>query len=53
MINQNSEKMISFKYDGLKFLDSYSFLASSLDQLSKNLPLEKKVLTHKYFGKYL
>jgi hypothetical protein len=31
MINQNSEKMISFEYEGLRFLDSYAFLASSLD----------------------
>ncbi len=38
--------MIPFEYLGLRFVDSYLFFNSSLDKLSKNLPIEKKIITY-------
>ena len=40
VIAQNFEKYISFSFSHLKFLDSFSFLTSSLDTLVKNLSEE-------------
>lgn len=40
IIAQNFEKYISFSFSHLKFLDSFSFLTSSLDTLVKNLAEE-------------
>ena len=37
VIPNNFEKFMSFKIGDLKFLDSFQFLSSSLEQLSKNL----------------
>lgn len=66
VIPNNSEKYLSFTikkqtikddqgkniYDNLKlkFMDSYAFMASSLDTLSKNIPNEKKFTTKKYYN---
>ena len=36
-IPQNSEKLISFSFDCFRFLDSFGFLSTSLDNLVKNL----------------
>ena len=49
VIPLNSEKYLSFGVGGLRFLDSMSFMADSLDNLSKNLGDEKKTLTKAYF----
>ena len=38
VIAQNFEKYISFTIDALKFIDSFQFMSSSLDQLVSNLP---------------
>jgi hypothetical protein len=40
IIAQNFEKYISFSFSHLKFLDSFSFLTTSLDTLVKNLAEE-------------
>ena len=59
LIPDNEEKYISFSkvlrmYDGgyieLRFIDSYRFLASSLDTLSSNLDSEQLRETLKYFS---
>ena len=51
VIPLNSEKYISFGCGGLRFLDSQSFLDSSLDNLAKNLAIEKKGITKDFFKK--
>ena len=40
VIATNSEKYVSFKLNNLVFKDSCQFLASSLDRLVKNLPVD-------------
>ena len=42
IIPHSAEKYIAFWIDDLKFLDSFSFLPSSLDNLSSNLSVEQK-----------
>ena len=37
VIPQNTEKFIGFQIDGVRYLDSFKFLPSSLDHLVKNL----------------
>ena len=37
IIAQNFEKYVSFSFDGLRFVDSFAFLSSSLDTLNSNL----------------
>ena len=37
-IVQNMEKLISFTWGQFRFVDSYAFLSSSLDQLVRNSP---------------
>jgi hypothetical protein len=40
LIAQNSERYISFEFNGFRFLDSFQFLPSSLDKLVSNLALD-------------
>ena len=40
-IANNTEKFISFKFAQLKFIDSFAFMSSSLDNLVKILPQNK------------
>ena len=47
VIPQNYEKFISFSYDHLKFLDSASFLAASVETLVSNL-YDKGLGKHKF-----
>ena len=51
----NKEKFVSFSIDSYRFLDSYQFMASSLDTLIKNLKnsdgLDAFKITGKYFDK--
>jgi hypothetical protein len=44
-IPNNQEKYIGFSFDNLRFIDSFSFMAESLDSLTKNL---KKSGIHKF-----
>ena len=37
IIAQNFEKYVTFSFGGLRFVDSFAFLSSSLDTLSSNL----------------
>jgi len=37
VISSNTEQFIGFQIDGIRYLDSYKFLSSSLDVLVKNL----------------
>jgi len=37
VIPHNTEKFIGFQIDGVRYLDSFKFLPSSLDNLVKNL----------------
>jgi len=37
VIPSNTEQFIGFQIDGIRYLDSYKFLSSSLDDLVKNL----------------
>ena len=37
IIAQNFGKYVTFSFGGLRFVDSYAFLSSSLDTLSSNL----------------
>jgi hypothetical protein len=40
VIALNSERYISFEFNGFRFLDSFHFLPSSLDKLVSNLALD-------------
>lgn len=51
VIPLNSEKYLSFQCGGLRFLDSMSFMAESLDTLSGNLADKDKKLTKRFFKK--
>ena len=44
-IATNREKYVSFKLNNLVFKDSCQFLASSLDRLVKNLPVDELTQT--------
>ena len=55
IIPVNIEKFIAFKLDSIQFLDSFNFLASSLDKLVENLrksdydfPITKKLYNEKF-----
>lgn len=55
-IPNNEEKYITFDIGKLKFIDSFSFMASSLDALTENLKTkgaENFKYTKKYFGENL
>ena len=41
IIPKTEDKYISYSFDGLQFKDSFSFMASSLDNLVKNLRNDK------------
>jgi hypothetical protein len=51
VIANNSEKYMTFSIGNLKFIDSFQFLSSSLDELSKNLSFDDFTHTKKLFGK--
>ena len=44
-IAQNMEKLISFSYGQFRFVDSFAFLSTSLNQLVKNTPKENLHIT--------
>ncbi|XP_042912888.1 uncharacterized protein [Parasteatoda tepidariorum] len=55
VIPENTEKYISFskqvgKHLSLRFLDSFRFMASSLDQLARNLTEDQFKLIQRYFS---
>ena len=49
-ICQNMEKLISFSWGQVRFVDSYAFLSSSLDRLVINTPKEDLTITQLRFG---
>ena len=51
MIAKNSEKYISFSLGQLRFIDSFNFMASSLDKLVKACPKTSFDLLRSKFGK--
>jgi len=53
VIPSNTEKFIGFQIDGIRYLDSYKFLTSSLDELVENLHndgVDKFRYTKRTFG---
>ncbi len=50
-IPTNKEKYLTFNWDNIQFIDSIQFMASSLEDLAKNLIYEDKKHTRKYFEK--
>jgi len=52
VIASNFEKFMTFGFSSLKFIDSFSFLSSSLDTLSGNLERTDKKYTLKSLDKY-
>ena len=53
VIPSNTEQFIGFQIDGMRYLDSYKFLPSSLDDLVKNLHndgIERFKYTRRTFG---
>ena len=49
-IPQNMERYISFSLGGLRFLDSYQFLSSSLDALTENLKCTGGLTNFQHFS---
>ncbi|MES9880480.1 MAG: endonuclease domain-containing protein, partial [Sedimenticola sp.] len=49
-IPQNMERYISFSLGKLRFLDSFSFLSSSLESLTENLKMNGGLSNFKYFA---
>jgi hypothetical protein len=50
VIASNFEKFMTFRFSSLKFIDSFSFLSSSLDTLSSNLERSDKKIYFEIFG---
>jgi len=48
IIANNSEKYVTIQWNSLKFVDSFQFMAASLDTLSKNLTKDEKIHTLKF-----
>lgn len=48
-ISQSSEKFISFKIGNLLFKDSFAFMGTSLDELTKNLKTDQFLLSREYY----
>lgn len=48
-IPNNMQKYVSFSIGSLRFIDSYQFLNTSLENLVQNLPKEKFYILKKYF----
>ena len=48
-IVQNMEKMISFSWGQFRFIDSYTFLSSSLDKLVQNTPKKDLRITRQQY----
>lgn len=51
-IPTNKEKYLTFNWDNIHFIDSIQFMASSLEELAKNLNYDDKVNTRDYFKKF-
>ena len=49
VIAQNIEKFMTFSVGNLKFIDSYQFMACSLDRLASNLDDSDFIFTKKYY----
>ena len=52
VIAQSFEKYMSFSFMDLKFMDSFQYLSSSLEELAKNLSKDDYKNTDKYWGEH-